>query len=135
MFNRQIKQENHRLKEELQHLHHIHRHLDDEMMMSILSKSGHIESVNRQFCDETGYSEEQLVGKALLDFVPDAANQTPHYKKLRETLRHEQHYVGIIQFVKENGEMDVHAPMQYPNHLQVGDHKHHEHSTLSNLAK
>ncbi len=104
MFNRQIKQENHRLKEELQHLHHIHRHLDDEMMMSILSKSGHIESVNRQFCDETGYSEEQLVGKALLDFVPDAANQTPHYKKLRETLRHEQHYVGIIQFVKENGD-------------------------------
>ena len=104
MFNRQLKHENKVLREELHHLHQLHRSLDHEMMFCTLTSQGQIESVNNNFCQELGFSENQLNGRLLLDLVPEVATSTPHYQKLREALRQNQHYVGVLQVNKANKE-------------------------------
>lgn len=104
MFNRHLIAENAALKEELSMLKQVRDSLRDELIFIRLDHSGHIEHVNTLFERELGYRSEQVIGKHFLDFVPQIARATEHYKKLRSAMETNHHYNGAVEYTTKNGE-------------------------------
>ncbi len=46
----------------------------------------------------------QVKGHRFLEFVPEIARNTPHFKKLKDSIEQRVHYWGAIEFLRENGE-------------------------------
>ena len=105
-FNNTIKSENAKLKSQLFVQNQVRKSLDEEMLVLIIDKTGLISSQNKNFANELGYPDQQLIGKKLLDFVPSNARQTGHFKSLKKALEKHEHWAGALQFVHVNGEQD-----------------------------
>ncbi|QJR80671.1 methyl-accepting chemotaxis protein [Alteromonas pelagimontana] len=102
MFNNHLKAEIIQLKEELFHLRQIRESLDTEMIYVRLDNQGGVEYVNESFKKELGYQDKDIVGKKFLQFVPDIARSTPHFKKFAASLKDASHYAGVVQFLKRD---------------------------------
>jgi methyl-accepting chemotaxis protein len=73
--------------------------LDQSMFTLELDEDGYILSVNEHVLTELGYSEKQLLGKSLLDFVPDTARKTPHFELFKQALYEQTVWVGAVQLI------------------------------------
>jgi|GEM_PF-5375628 len=77
--------------------------LNKEMLVMTLNEAGVITAQNSNSADELGYPLDRVTGKKLLDFVPDKARNTPHFKSLKTALEKKEHWVGAIQFQRADG--------------------------------
>jgi methyl-accepting chemotaxis protein len=105
-FNKTLKSENAELKSKLFKQEQVKKSLDEEMLVLIIDKTGLVTAQNKNFADELGYSDQQLIGKKLLDFVPSNARDTGHFKSLKKAIEQREHWVGALQFVNVNGEQE-----------------------------
>ena len=105
-FNTSLKRENAKLKSQLFRLEQVKKSLDEEMLVLLIDKTGLITAQNKNFADELGYSDQQLIGNKLLDFVPSNARQTGHFQSLKDALKQCEHWAGALQFVHANGEQE-----------------------------
>lgn len=104
MFNKHLVKENEALREELHILKQVRDGLREEMIFLNLNERGEIEAVNEMFEKELGYSLSQVKGHRFFEFVPEIARNTPHFKKLKDSIEQRAHYWGAIEFLRENGE-------------------------------
>ena len=104
MFNKHLVKENEALREELHILKQVRDGLREEMIFLNLNERGEIEAVNEVFEKELGYSLSQVKGHRFFEFVPEIARNTPHFKKLKDSIEQRVHYWGAIEFLRENGE-------------------------------
>jgi len=104
MFNKHLVKENEALREELHILKQVRDGLREEMIFLNLNERGEIEAVNEMFEKELGYSLSQVKGHRFFEFVPEIARNTPHFKKLKDSIEQRVHYWGAIEFLRENGE-------------------------------
>lgn len=105
-FNKTLKSESAELKSKLFKQEQVKKSLDEEMLVLIIDKTGLVTAQNKNFTDELGYSDQQLIGKKLLDFVPSNARDTGHFKSLKKAIEQREHWVGALQFVNVNGEQE-----------------------------
>ena len=99
-FNSQLKKDLTQLKEELHTANQIRQSLDTEMMFCALDKDAHITEANDNFCQELGYRASDLVGRLILDLVPQVARDTAHYHKFSQALNNRQHFSGALEVSK-----------------------------------
>ena len=99
-FNSQLKKDLEQLREELHTATQIRQSLDTEMMFCALDKNACITEANDNFCQELGYTRADVVGKHILDLVPQVARDTPHYQKFSQALQSRSHFSGAFQVAK-----------------------------------
>lgn len=104
MFNRHLVKENEALRQELHMLKQVRESFLEETIYLRLDHAGRIEFVNQHFESELGYSSSEAKGRSFLDFVPEIAKSTMHYKKLKSAFDTNQTYQGAIEFNRRNGE-------------------------------
>ncbi|CAM4257299.1 methyl-accepting chemotaxis protein [Pseudoalteromonas ostreae] len=103
-FNKSLNSQITELKSKLFRLIQVKKSLDEEMLVLTMDKTGLITSQNKNFVNELGYSDQQLLGKKLLSFVPDNAKQTAHFNSLKNALAQREHWVGALQFLQASKE-------------------------------
>ena len=95
-----------KIESQLFKLHQVRKSLDSEMLVMVLDPSGYITSQNSNTADELGYSDDEITGKKLLDFVPEKVRNTSHFASLKTALEERKHWVGAIQFQSASGNQE-----------------------------
>ena len=98
MFNKHLVKENQALREELHILKQVRDGLREDMIFLRLNERGEIEAVNEMFERELGYSLSQVKGHRFFEFVPEIARNTPHFKKLKDSIEQRVHNGGRLNF-------------------------------------
>jgi methyl-accepting chemotaxis protein len=104
MFNKHLKQELARLREELSSVEQVRDSLDSEMLALYLDPKGVIESANANFEREMLYPKGSLVGKHIEELVPGYLKQDDTYKRVRSALGRGEHHSGAVRLLRGNGE-------------------------------
>lgn len=104
MFNRHLVKENEALRQELHMLKQVRESFLEETIYLRLDHAGRIDFVNQHFQNELGYTASDVKGRPFLEFVPEIAKSTMHYKKLKSAFDINQTYQGAIEFTRRNGE-------------------------------
>lgn len=97
MFNQHLNDEIRKLKEELSLHTQVKESLDQEMLVISLDPAGCITAVNENFKANFAVSDKHVIGHNLVDFVPDYARATDHYKKLVSAINELKHWAGAMQ--------------------------------------
>ncbi|QFU05043.1 Biofilm dispersion protein BdlA [Pseudoalteromonas sp. THAF3] len=71
--------------------------LSEEMIHLTMDLQGVIISANTLFETETQISSHAWQARALLDFVPNLARSTEHYKALKNALTQRKHWAGALE--------------------------------------
>ena len=103
-FSKSLQQENQQLKEELFSLKQAHESLDQDMLRLSLDCQGCITSANQNVETQLLFSEGSLLGTPLCDLVPDKAQQTEHFKSMKQCVQSNKFWHGALQISKGNGE-------------------------------
>ena len=77
--------------------------LDEHAIVSITDVKGNITYVNDKFCEVSGYSKEELMGKNHR-FVKSDEHSSPFYADLWENIANGKVWHGIIKNQKKNGD-------------------------------
>nr|WP_160286273.1 methyl-accepting chemotaxis protein [Pseudomonas knackmussii] len=104
MFNTRLKQELQSLREELSSIEQVRASLEEEMLVLSLDSKGRIESVNANFEKEMLYRGDQLMGRALLDLIPEHVRNLDFHHRVRNALQRGEHLAGVIRLLRGNGE-------------------------------
>lgn len=102
-FNKHLKQKISTLQKKILRFQQVKDSLDTDMLVVTLNESGNITWQNANSAKELGYTEEKIVNKKLLDFVPGKARDTKHYHALKKAIEQKKHWVGAIQFEHADG--------------------------------
>jgi len=103
-FNKSLKQKIERLESKLFKLDQVKASLDREMLVMTIDESGAITGQNGNSESELGYPSDAIIGKKLLEFVPENARDTQHFTGLKNALNKREHWVGAIHFQHLNGQ-------------------------------
>lgn len=104
MFNSRLKQELASLREELSSVEQIRASLDEEMLVLYLDPRGRIEQVNANFEKEMLYRGEQLLGRPLLELIPDHVRGLDFHLRVKQALERGEHLSGVIRLLRGDGE-------------------------------
>uniref|UniRef100_UPI00313E7A16 methyl-accepting chemotaxis protein n=1 Tax=Pseudomonas sp. OTU5201 TaxID=3043850 RepID=UPI00313E7A16 len=104
MFNTRLKQELLSLREELSSLQQVRASLDEEMLALYLDARGRIESVNAHFEQEMLYRADQLLGKNLLELIPEHVRGLDFHLKVKTALERGEHLAGVVRLLRGDGE-------------------------------
>ena len=77
--------------------------LNGSAIVSKTDVEGNIISVNQRFCDMTGFTENELIGKTH-SLIKDPLNPNEFYKGMWETISKKEVYHNTFRNVKKNGE-------------------------------
>ena len=102
-FGRKLEQKIAKLEKKLFRMDQINNSLNEEMLVMTLDGGGTITGQNTNSAQELGYTEDAVTGKKLLDFVPQNARTSKHYKDLKSAIERREHWVGAIQFQRADG--------------------------------
>ncbi|RGP54562.1 chemotaxis protein [Pseudomonas abyssi] len=102
-FSRKHEEKIAQLEKKLFRLEQVADSLNREMLVMTLDEAGVITGQNSNSANELGYSQDRVSGRKLLDFVPENARSTPHFKSLKAALENKEHWVGAIQFQRAEG--------------------------------
>ncbi|MFI8622496.1 MULTISPECIES: methyl-accepting chemotaxis protein [unclassified Marinomonas] len=103
MFGRKKAQrENDLLQQEVLSLRQVRDRLDREMLSLTLSASGEVIKVNSLFLDELGLKEETVLGKKMVDLVPEDLRDTTHFALMKDSIAAGKHWSGALQVAREN---------------------------------
>ncbi len=104
MFNKKLKQEMQQLREDLLSVEQVKDSLDSEMLVIQLDPEGRIQHVNENFAREMRYKPEQLLGRALEDFVPAHVRSLDFYQRMHKALTRGEHLHGAFRLLRGDGE-------------------------------
>ena len=77
--------------------------IDESSIVSKTDLSGTITYANKKFCEITGYSEEELIGKKH-NIIRHPNMKSSFFKELWETITRKEVFRGIVQNRKKNGD-------------------------------
>ena len=100
-FTQPLKKRIAQLEDELFSVSQVIDTLDNRMFTLELDKEGRITFANTQVLAELGYTEIQLIGKPILDLVPNNAKTTRHYLHLKRAILDKSAWVGAVQLLNE----------------------------------
>lgn len=103
IFNTRLKEEIATLNEKLSSMEQVRDSLDNEMLMLVLTPQGQISYANPNFEREMLYKKEQLATRQLVDLVPDYAQNTDHFNRMKSAIQQGNHWVGALQITRGNG--------------------------------
>lgn len=104
MFNKKLKQENQRLREELTCLEQVRGSLDSEMLVLELDPQGRITKVNGNFEREMLYQAEHLLGRNIEDIVPGHVKKLDFFHRMKSAITRGEHLNGAFRLLRGNGE-------------------------------
>ncbi|KAF7597923.1 MAG: hypothetical protein CGU29_16110 [Candidatus Dactylopiibacterium carminicum] len=104
MFDTRLKQELAELREELSSIQQIRSSLDAEMISMTLDPQGCISSVNANFEQEMHYRRDQLLGRDLMDLMPDHVRGLDFHLRVKNALERGEHFAGVIRLLRGNGQ-------------------------------
>jgi|GEM_PF-1910914 len=93
----------HLLKGSLVELANLNRAIDASTIMAITDPSGVIRKVNRKFCEVSGYTEEELLGKTHR-VINSGAHGNEFWISFWHTIREGRIWRGVIQNRKKSGD-------------------------------
>ncbi len=99
-FNKSLKQENHRLKEQLYSLEQVRESLDNDMIRLTLTPEGIIDSVNINFERTLDIKSDSIVGTHITELVPPKARNTQHFRNMKNALNNRKQWNGAVQVIK-----------------------------------
>jgi len=124
MFNSRLKQELAALREELASVNEVRASLDEEMLVLFLDPRGRIESVNANFEKEMLYRGDQLIGRPLLDLIPDHVRGLDFHLRVKHAIERGEHLAGVIRLLRGNGEEAWLRSILQPMHDSAGKVQH-----------
>ncbi len=91
-------------KEIINLMHQYKDAIDKSLIVSRTDKKGIITYVNEKFCEISGYSEEELIGKPH-NIVRDPANSENLYKNIWQTISSKKIWTGTFSNRKKDGDI------------------------------
>ena len=104
MFANRYKLELQALRDKLATIEQIRASLDEEMLAMYLDAEGRIELVNANFENEMHYRAQQLIGKPLLELIPQHVINLDFHHRVRQAIERGEHLSGVIRLIRGNGE-------------------------------
>ena len=102
--SKQLKKDLAEANQRLSSLEQVRDSLDSEMLMLKLSAQGEVVYANSNFLQEMSFVADRLVGQILFHLVPQYAQSTDHFKRMRSAIQSGEHWAGALQMIRGNGE-------------------------------
>jgi len=103
MFNKGLKQELQRLREQVDSFKRLKAELDVEMIGLELDGQGRVTAVNANFEKEMGLRAADLLGRPLLDLVPGHVRNQEYNRRLQQCLSRGEPYSGALHLLRGDG--------------------------------
>nr|WP_145013044.1 PAS domain-containing methyl-accepting chemotaxis protein [Pseudomonas psychrotolerans] len=103
MFNKGLKQELQRLREQVDSFKQLKAELDEEMMGVELDGKGCISAVNANFEKEMGVRAADVLGRPLVDFIPAHTKGEDYSRRLQQSLSQGEHFSGALRLLRGDG--------------------------------
>lgn len=124
MFGKKLREENAALREELHMLRQLIGDMSEELVALELDTGGKIRSYNAQFRSEFGAGHEAVIGRHVLDLVPDVFRNNRPCQLMKEALSNRQILAGIWQVQNSAGEHKWFRTILCPVKRQSGELDH-----------
>ncbi|MDQ7988854.1 MAG: methyl-accepting chemotaxis protein [Candidatus Dactylopiibacterium sp.] len=121
MFNTRLKNELASLREKLSTIEQIRHSLDEEMIVASLDIQGRFESVNANFEKEMGYRADQLIGRSVLELIPEHVRGLDFHLRVKHALERGEHLAGVIRLLRGSGEEAWLRSILQPVHNSHGE--------------
>ncbi|MDQ7913581.1 PAS domain-containing methyl-accepting chemotaxis protein [Pseudomonas sp. 102515] len=103
MFNKGLKQELQRLREQVDSFKRLKAELDVEMIGLELDGQGRVTAVNANFEQEMGLRAADLLGRPLVDLVPAHVRNQEYNRRLQQSLSRGEPYSGALHLLRGDG--------------------------------
>lgn len=105
MFNSRLKKEVQEQHAELTLLRQLQAQMERELISVRLDGQGRMCAFNPRFAKTLGYSEEQLLGRAMTDIVPAYVKELPCYKNLQAAIARFDPINDDYRFLRTDGSL------------------------------
>ena len=102
--NKQLLEENARLKKELEAYKTVQEELREEMLFIELSHDGRIQGGNALCLEATGYQLGDISGKTLESLIPQKSLKKQDAQNMLKAIKNHRHWHGAINFLNAKGE-------------------------------
>ncbi|KTT50818.1 chemotaxis protein [Pseudomonas oryzihabitans] len=120
MFNKGLKQELQRLREQVDSFKRLKAELDVEMLGLELDGRGSITSVNANFEREMGVRAADLLGRALVELIPAHVKSQEYSRRLQQSLSRGEPYSGALHLLRGDGQEAWLRGILHPFHDSQG---------------
>nr|WP_278440873.1 PAS domain-containing methyl-accepting chemotaxis protein [Pseudomonas oryzihabitans] len=120
MFNKGLKQELQRLREQVDSFKRLKAELDVEMLGLELDGRGSITSVNANFEREMGVRAADLLGRALVELIPAHVKNQEYSRRLQQSLSRGEPYSGALHLLRGDGQEAWLRGILHPFHDSQG---------------
>ncbi|KXJ30802.1 chemotaxis protein [Pseudomonas sp. HUK17] len=120
MFNKGLKQELQRLREQVDSFKRLKAELDVEMLGLELDGRGCISAVNANFEKEMGVRAADLLGRPLADLIPAHVRNQEYSRRLQQALSRGEPYSGALHLLRGDGQEAWLRGILHPFHDSQG---------------
>ncbi|MXS19370.1 PAS domain S-box protein [Pseudomonas oryzihabitans] len=120
MFNKGLKQELQRLREQVDSFKRLKAELDVEMIGLELDGRGCITSVNANFEKEMGLRAADLLGRPMAELIPGHVRNQEYSRRLQQSLSRGEPYSGALHLLRGDGQEAWLRGILHPFHDSQG---------------
>ena len=120
MFNKGLKQELQRLREQVDSFKRLKAELDVEMLGLELDGRGCISAVNANFEKEMGVRAEDVLGRPLAELIPAHVRNQEYSRRLQQALSRGEPYSGALHLLRGDGQEAWLRGILHPFHDSQG---------------
>ena len=120
MFNKGLKQELQRLREQVDSFKRLKAELDVEMLGLELDGRGCISAVNANFEKEMGVRAADVLGRPLADLIPAYVRNQEYSRRLQQALSRGEPYSGALHLLRGDGQEAWLRGILHPFHDSQG---------------
>ena len=120
MFNKGLKQELQRLREQVDSFKRLKAELDVEMLGLELDGRGCISAVNANFEKEMGVRAADVLGRPLADLIPAHVRTQEYSRRLQQALSRGEPYSGALHLLRGDGQEAWLRGILHPFHDSQG---------------
>ena len=120
MFNKGLKQELQRLREQVDSFKRLKAELDVEMLGLELDGRGCISAVNANFEKEMGVRAADVLGRPLADLIPAHVRNQEYSRRLQQALSRGEPYSGALHLLRGDGQEAWLRGILHPFHDSQG---------------
>ncbi|OAN31338.1 chemotaxis protein [Pseudomonas oryzihabitans] len=120
MFNKGLKQELQRLREQVDSFKRLKAELDVEMLGLELDGRGCISAVNANFEKEMGLRAADLLGRPMAELIPGHVRNQEYSRRLQQSLSRGEPYSGALHLLRGDGQEAWLRGILHPFHDSQG---------------
>ena len=120
MFNKGLKQELQRLREQVDSFKRLKAELDVEMLGLELDGRGCISAVNANFEKDMGVRAADLLGRPLAELIPAHVRNQEYSRRLQQALSRGEPYSGALHLLRGDGQEAWLRGILHPFHDSQG---------------